>query len=202
MKSILISIQPKWCELIASGKKTIEVRKTRPKIDVPFKVYIYCTKGKYFLYKNPNNGELFLDCNGRYRGGDYEDRFLSSKVIGEFVCDRITEIVCWDDTKETNIDETLTCLTYEEIEKYGNGKLLYGWHITDVKIYDKPKELGEFIDLFGEYSDLWLFCDDELGTDTDTLYSWYAKFGFVPTKERISEYNVTHKRQATRHIGI
>ena len=77
MKSILISIQPKWCELIASGKKTIEVRKTRPKIDVPFKVYIYCTKGKYFLYKNPNNGELFLDCNGRYRGGDYEDRFLS-----------------------------------------------------------------------------------------------------------------------------
>ena len=64
------------------------------------------------------------------------------------------------------------------------------------------KALREFIDLFGESSDLWLFCDDELGTDTDTLYSWYAKFGFVPTKERISEYNVTHKRQATRHIGI
>lgn len=44
MKSVLISIQPKWCELIASGKKTIEVRKTKPKLETPFKVYIYCTK--------------------------------------------------------------------------------------------------------------------------------------------------------------
>ena len=35
MKSVLISIQPKWCELIANGGKTIEVRKTKPKIDTP-----------------------------------------------------------------------------------------------------------------------------------------------------------------------
>lgn len=27
MKSVLMSIHPKWCKLIASGKKTIEVRK-------------------------------------------------------------------------------------------------------------------------------------------------------------------------------
>ena len=46
MKSVLISIQPKWCELIASGKKTVEVRKTKPKLETPFKVYIYCTQGK------------------------------------------------------------------------------------------------------------------------------------------------------------
>lgn len=42
-KSVLISIRPKWCELIASGEKTIEVRKTRPKLETPFKCYIYCT---------------------------------------------------------------------------------------------------------------------------------------------------------------
>lgn len=47
MKSILQSIKPQYCELIARGKKTIEVRKTRPKLDVPFKVYIYCTRGKW-----------------------------------------------------------------------------------------------------------------------------------------------------------
>ena len=41
-----MSIQPKWCELIASGKKTIEVRKTKPKFETPFKVYIYCTNNK------------------------------------------------------------------------------------------------------------------------------------------------------------
>ena len=44
MKAILISIRPKWVEKIASGEKTIEVRKTRPKIEMPFKCYIYCTK--------------------------------------------------------------------------------------------------------------------------------------------------------------
>ena len=52
MKSILISIQPKWCELIASGKKTIEVRKTRPKLETPFKCYIYETKGKLQRYSS------------------------------------------------------------------------------------------------------------------------------------------------------
>jgi len=53
MESVLISIQPKWCELIASGKKTIEVRKTRPKLDTPFKVYIYCTKDKKNIFFPP-----------------------------------------------------------------------------------------------------------------------------------------------------
>ena len=46
MTSIMISIKPKYCKLIANGKKTVEVRKTKPKIDVPFKCYIYCTKNK------------------------------------------------------------------------------------------------------------------------------------------------------------
>lgn len=42
MIAVLISIRPKWCEKIISGEKTIEVRKTRPKMDTPFKCYIYC----------------------------------------------------------------------------------------------------------------------------------------------------------------
>ena len=45
-KAVLLSVQPKWCELIATGKKTIEIRKTKPKIKVPFKAYIYCTKDR------------------------------------------------------------------------------------------------------------------------------------------------------------
>lgn len=130
MQAVLISIQPKWCELIASGKKTIEARKTRPKINTPFKCYIYECKSKTKYWSQPMP-KPYTEGRG--------------KVIGGFVCDRITEIVCWDDTKETNIDETLTCLTYEEIEKYGNGKLLYGWHISELKIYDKPKNIKEFL---------------------------------------------------------
>ena len=46
MKSVLISIQPKWVEKICRGEKTIEVRKSRPKLETPFKVYIYQTKSK------------------------------------------------------------------------------------------------------------------------------------------------------------
>ena len=46
MKSVLLSVHPKWCELIAGGKKTVEVRKTRPKIETPFQCYIYATKPK------------------------------------------------------------------------------------------------------------------------------------------------------------
>ena len=132
MKAVLISIQPNWCELIESGKKTIEVRKTRPKLETPFKCYIYCTKQRKISdeYWGNRNGHIYID-NG--------------KVVGEYVCDRITEIVCFTDTKDTNIILPKTCLTYEELEQYSNGKTLYGWHISELKIYDKPKELGEFL---------------------------------------------------------
>lgn len=82
MKSVLISIQPKWCELIASGKKTVEVRKTAPK-EVPFKVYIYQTKKPV---------EVFLNGTGRHIS-EYDKTYWyndgSGKVIGEFVCDKI-----------------------------------------------------------------------------------------------------------------
>lgn len=84
MKSVLISIQPKWCELIASGKKTIEVRKTMPKIDTPFKCYIYCTlSGSNEFFKE--------DCKGDIAEWNRSKMALKKgKVIGEFVCDEIT----------------------------------------------------------------------------------------------------------------
>ena len=67
MKSILQSIRPQYCELIAAGKKTIEVRKTRPKLDVPFKAYIYCTKGDT-LYQSAYNGSIYT-ADKKFRQG-------------------------------------------------------------------------------------------------------------------------------------
>lgn len=129
MKSVLISIQPKWCELFASGKKTVEVRKTRPKIEAPFKVYIYMTKAYDTLFGNGKPKKLCVD------GG---------KVIGEFVCDSMTSLKAdnviqayYNNTKET-------CLTDKEIMQYANNGKLYYWHISDLVIYDKPRELREF----------------------------------------------------------
>jgi predicted transcriptional regulator len=143
MKSVLISIQPKWCELIASGKKTVEVRKTKPKIEVPFKCYIYCTnaKGGAFFTK----GE-----NGNYAPA----RLGNGKIVGECVCDEVTPLFNVATTQWNllagNVHEyakalvRMARLTEEEMHSYANGKNCYAWHISDLKIYDKPIELSEF----------------------------------------------------------
>lgn len=158
-KSVLISIKPKWCELIANGKKTVEVRKTKPKLKPPFLCYIYCTKprekifyhGEYYkdlLYKDFWSGELLCGCTM----GDA----LNGKVIGEFVCDRIDTIDIIDDPVMTYIRVNQlsqhpdicitaeTCLNINQLQRYLNDKKGNGWHISDLKIYDEPQELSEF----------------------------------------------------------
>ena len=155
-KAVLMSINPKWCELIASDKKTLEVRKTKPKLPVPFKVYIYCTKNKQFfncggmrlsnddLYRLPN-GEIKYGCSVElmsYGDDEYnENNFLNGKVIGEFICDGILSHC---EMGNADIAEQQGCIKREELLKYSNGKELYGWHISDLKIYEQPKDLSEF----------------------------------------------------------
>lgn len=139
MKSVLISIRPKWCELIASGEKTIEVRKTAPKSETPFKCYIYDTQATFDITLCPDLSTQSVQVADKGRG----------KVIGEFVCDRVDKIRIIPEFKEIGYDLsddqiTETCLTREAMRTYGKQKLLYGWHISDLEIYDKPKELGEF----------------------------------------------------------
>ena len=144
MKSVLISIKPKWCELIASGKKTVEVRKTKPKIETPFKVYIYCTQGEP-LMKTAGN-KCFIDnsyVEGENLYGLYE--LVNSKVIGEFVCDKVVQFEnhCYNPAFEETAD--LSCVGFEGLYYYlGLNDYGYGWHISDLVIYDKPKELSEF----------------------------------------------------------
>ena len=179
MKEVLISIQPKWCELIANGTKTVEVRKTKPKLNTPFKCYIYCTKSskKYQTVANHmvlNDDELSKLPNGKIKYGnsielmgydDYsKDNFLNGKVIGEFICERIKKFRA-DNGIQTYYNALIkdTCLSDTEIIKYANGKPLYGWHISDLVIYDKPKELNEFSKHDNSYDNAfgWAF-DDKL----------------------------------------
>lgn len=128
-KSVMLSIRPKWCEKIISGEKTVEVRKNRPKLETPFKCYIYETQG--WVEKD----------------GIMEFR-LGGRVIGEFTCDRIFPINVFDNGSIQNwFFEHMerSCLTYEELAGYiGNGETGYGWHISDLRIYDQPRELTEF----------------------------------------------------------
>lgn len=138
MKGVLMSIRPEWCELIASGKKTVEIRKTIPRkfvqdrfysgyLTEPFKVYIYETQG---YSATP---QVFEDGTTIFQG--------RGKVIGEFVCDEVVELAPLNRADDTM--EEKACMSREEIARYLKGKG-YAWYISDLVIYDKPKELGEF----------------------------------------------------------
>lgn len=125
MKAVLISIHPEWCDLIARGEKTLEVRKNRPKLETPFKCYIYRTKGKV---RHIVNGKWF-------------DMPVGGDVIGEFVCDTFV------------IDKTFghdplfngaACMSEVQAACYMTDSPAYGWHISDLKIYDKPKRITQF----------------------------------------------------------
>ena len=125
-KAVMLSVRPKWVGKIANGEKTIEVRKTKPNLPTPFKAYIYCSQGN----------------DARRLRGSW------GKVIGEFTCDRIFPINVFDNGSIQNwLFEHMerSCLTYEELADYiGNGKTGHGWHISDLLIYDQPRELSEF----------------------------------------------------------
>lgn len=155
-RAVLISIRPKWCEKIVLGEKTIEVRKTRPKMETPFKCYIYCTKAPERLIcilkdGDENYGEIY---HGKTvfiktdEGSVCDMWGKRQKVIGEFVCDRIDTLLSANEPYGIyDIDDDYvfqTCLEYGALWNYGNGQTLYGWHISNLKIYDEPKELGEF----------------------------------------------------------
>ena len=136
-KAVLISVQPKWCDKIAGGEKTVEVRKNRPKLKTPFKVYIYRTKG-------------FMR---HLCGGEWFNMPVGGHVIGEFMCDKITYFgnVSTDPWRylQGSTHEELkrivtqdACLSECEMLSY-RGK--YGWHISGLVIYNKPRELSSFV---------------------------------------------------------
>ena len=128
------------------------MRKTRPKIETPFRCYIYCTNGKFEPHEHLR-GNLHYDdsvlmvCDGK------------GKVIGEFVCDEVMPVVGVGFTSQKGIEYCLrrsdwsvkefdyaaACFSPETLKQYLTGKGSgYSWHISDLKIYDEPKELSEF----------------------------------------------------------
>lgn len=142
---ILISIQPKWAQLIGNGLKTIEVRKNIPKLKPPFKCYIYCTKAHYLIdrkFINSFNSNLYIESYSE------DIRCLwpcGGMVIGEFICTGFKEITTKSSCYVSNEILDTSCLTANQIRDYANGAdMLYGWMIEDVKLYNKPKRISEF----------------------------------------------------------
>ena len=152
MKSILLSIKPKWTAKILNGEKTAEIRKTAPKEwtdylsgktakkPEPMFVYIYCTKGDYI--------------------GRISKKYVG-KVVARFTLNEVEEIkhrikfgiiLTTYSTYETatfplNPLCDISCLTYEELDYYLKGERGYAWYISDLGIFGEPKELNEFYTL-------------------------------------------------------
>ena len=140
MKKILISIRPQWTAKILNGEKTIEVRKTAPKCELPCEVYIYCTNGR----------EVIKSVDGNYK------KIKSYTIKKGCVCAKFTLnkvgnfnkkfFGTYEEPFTRNQKELLekSCLTEKELDDYLKGKNGYAWHIDDLVIFDKPKGLEEF----------------------------------------------------------
>ena len=147
-KAVLISIRPQWCQKIASGEKTIEVRKTKPKLETPFKCYIYCTRDKHLAFMQNASGTNLIACMDVDAAIPVGGAIGNGKVIGEFTCERIA-LIAYDGGELSSTTNAAfspaTCLTQSEIIAYiGDKGRCYGWHISDLRIYDTPRELSEF----------------------------------------------------------
>lgn len=174
-KAVMISIRPKWCEKICNGEKTIEVRKTRPKLETPFKCYIYCTVGMagydaLWVLDAPTREKYSFLAVSAYLENPKGANKGDGKVIGEFTCDRIYGLAPLNHAPDDV--EQQACLTREEIVRYLKG-VGYGWHISDLKIYDKPKELSEF-------SPMRMYKNDDKSCQSRMIACSYQKYDYNP----------------------
>ncbi len=155
---VMLSVKPRYCELIANGKKTIEIRKSVPNTEKSvwqeligkgkIKAYIYCTKGDND--RNPSMNLWKPDSTGF-------NRLLNGTVIGEFYIFKLDiESYCYTDYNLTRIDQDewtsqllqRACVTREEFIRYAKSKkgysVIYFWPIYNLIIYDKSRPLSDF----------------------------------------------------------
>lgn len=162
MKAILISIKPKWIAKILNGEKTIEIRRTAPKCELPIEVCIYCTKGNRYLI------DRLVVSNGKYEAITLNDMHnpnqtanitpeskcvLNGKVVAKFTLRKVDTIhslypdppylgyMTNEDAKELL---KRSCLSDAELTCYLGFSNGYSWHISDLEIFDEPKEISEF----------------------------------------------------------
>ena len=192
MKAVMMSVQPEWCYKIGTKQKSIEVRKSRPKLDTPFKCYIYCTSGEG-LWKD--GAVIWLNHQQKEIRDIKFPELLNGRVIGEFVCDFVHTYFWQQDEspfQDTGAyylspsDLRGSCLTHSDFENYGfdgmDFQTLYGWHISDLKIYDEPLEITQFIkpcpydeicECCGEYFELEDCCKNAALQIRRPPQSWY-----------------------------
>lgn len=161
MKAVLRSVKPYWLYLILTGKKTVEIGKSCPQAkDWNKVVELYCSKDMRSFNRIPEEDKEWMR---KYLG----------KVACRFVCDWISEYesnfssACDGEIREVFYDPDdneriapiiaevgdkcglmwRACMSWKELRTYmgDDPKTLYAWHISQLKIYNEPKELSEFV---------------------------------------------------------
>ena len=178
MRAILISIKPKWAEKILNGEKTIEVRKSTALYKAIQKLidengyaefYVYCSKinrKDYHLIESiTDKGETEYEVDYYIGSEGYLDYCFDGKVMFKFRCYNVEEILIklngnyYTNTLSNNKLLTKSCLSQNEIFEYTNAHVSkigcylfsgYAIHISDLEIFDKPKELSEFYTIVKE----------------------------------------------------
>lgn len=127
MKTIVLNISPVEVMNIANGWQNYLHRVYFPKITPPFKCIIYSRNkfpliAKQFIYRK---GKYIAEVRGVYGFSKEEAEkafsydIMNGKICGEFVCDGYKKITdfSWD---------------------------IFEWSISNVKMYDVPREIKEF----------------------------------------------------------
>lgn len=187
MKAFLIPINPKWCMHIANGDKKIEIRGEALSKAIQKEIdktgyailYGYCTKnGGNLVINDLFQGKKYIICKG------YKDFAMNGKVIFKFKCYKVDRMIIQYDVGwvcgdlRINDIEKLTCLNRFELYEYSKQKRIYGIHISELEIFDKPKELSEFYKV-GHYEDL-----DDCFTDEKQINGKWC----IPLKKAPQNY--------------
>lgn len=165
MKSLMISDKPKWCALMMNGDKTIEFRKNKALASAIQKlineygyaeICVYCSKDEY-LYRTNKGYIASKKPLAVGKGTEYTFAYSDEgKVLFKFRCYKVEEKTPFEEyespfgmayklTGDKVVCCYKACLSYDEYNHYLKGKNGYAIHISDLKIFDKPKELSEFI---------------------------------------------------------
>lgn len=179
MKAMIVVLSPRESRDLLNGDLSVLVRKRFPKDYVGW-VYIYVTQNhKHAGWKNrdtlkrdshdekpTNHFQLWTD-------DMVEDKDkINGKVVARFWCDKVGEIEyegfggfaigmpchiynSFVD-KFYSLGDLLRAsrLSYDEFHNYLKGNNGYAIHITEVKPFDKPKEISEFMKTLDNFNGL------------------------------------------------
>lgn len=167
-KAIMIPVKPIWCAKIMNGDKSIEVRKSKALYKATKKLieeqgyaifFMYCTKDKKHKLE-------YCDYNGGIWCANDGGDFCNGKVVAKFTVRKVEEIYVGFGVKYQDIKIGITndkfdylllkkaCLTEDDLINYLKPRIydewdyydtnFYTYHIEDLVIFDRPRELCEF----------------------------------------------------------